>query len=209
MATRDETQHRDMFPDPADDVDSDTPSAVLAGGCFWCLEAVFREVSGVTFVTPGYCGGDGPQSATYEAVCRGTTGHAEAVRIDFDPHQIRYGEILKVFFFAAHDPTQLNRQGADRGTQYRSAIFYADEAQKQIAERYIRAIDAAHVFSGPIVTQLLPLTAFYPAEAYHQDYAAKNPDHPYIRHVSLPKVEKLRRHFAPLLAKPDPRKATS
>ena len=209
MATRDETQHRDMFPDPADDVDSDTPSAVLAGGCFLCLEAVFREVSGVTFVTPGYCGGDGPQSATYEAVCRGTTGHAEAVQINFDPHHIRYGGILKVFFFAAHDPTQLNRQGADRGTQYRSAIFYADEAQKQIAERYIRAIDEAHVFSGPIVTQLLPLTAFYPAEAYHQDYAAKNPDHPYIRHVSLPKVEKLRRHFAPLLAKPDPRKATS
>lgn len=195
---RDNAAPADPFPAPPDDIDSGASFAVLAGGCFWCLEAVFREVSGVTSIVPGYCGGD-PGSANYEAVCRGTTGHAEAVRIEFDPARVRYGELLKIFFFAAHDPTQKDRQGADRGTQYRSAIFYADEAQRHLARRYIDAINATHKLPGPIVTQLEPLTGFYPAEPYHHDYAAKNPDQPYIRHVSSPKVEKLRLYFAPVL----------
>lgn len=205
---RDNAVPVDPFPAPPDDIDSGASFAVLAGGCFWCLEAVFREVSGVTSIVPGYCGGD-PGSANYEAVCRGTTGHAEAVRIEFDPARIRYGELLKIFFFAAHDPTQKDRQGADRGTQYRSAIFYADEGQRQLARRYIDAIDATHKLPGPIVTQLAPLTGFYPAEPYHHDYAAKNPDQPYIRHVSSPKVEKLRLYFAPVLNRARSKGATS
>ncbi|MHB1951774.1 MAG: peptide-methionine (S)-S-oxide reductase MsrA [Acidiferrobacteraceae bacterium] len=192
----DDTIH--VFPEPPEALESATPFAVLAGGCFWCVEAVFREVSGVTGVTPGYTGGD-RASANYEAVCRGTTGHAEAVRIEFDPARITFGDLLKIFFFAAHDPTQKDRQGADRGTQYRSAIFYADEGQKRVAERYIETINAARVLPGTIVTEVAPLTEFYPAEPYHHDYAARNPGQPYIRYVSTPKVEKLRLYFAPVL----------
>ncbi len=204
----DDAASRDTLPAPPDDIDSGASFAVLAGGCFWCLEAVFREVNGVTSVVPGYCGGD-RKSANYEAVCRGNTGHAEAVRIEFDPVRIRYGDLLKIFFFAAHDPTQKDRQGADRGTQYRSAIFYADEGQRQLAKRYIEAIDASHKLPGPVVTQLAPLTEFYQAEPYHHDYAAKNPDQPYIRYVSNPKVEKLRLYFAPVLNRARSREAAS
>ena len=164
---------------------------VLAGGCFWCTEAVYRQLDGVLSVRPGYAGG-AEQTANYQDVCSGETGHAEAIEIRLDPSRVALGQILKIFFSIAHDPTQVNRQGADVGTQYRSAIFYSNEAQRRLAERYIREIDAARAFDAPVATTLEPLERFFEAEQYHHDYAARNPNQPYIRAVAAPKVEKLR-----------------
>jgi peptide methionine sulfoxide reductase msrA/msrB len=171
--------------------------AVFAGGCFWCVEAVFRQLNGVLDVTSGYAGGDA-STANYETVSTGLTGHAESVRIVYDPRKISYETLLKVHF-ATHDPTTLNRQGHDVGTQYRSAIFYANEEQKQIAEAMIADLTDAKAFHHPIVTTLEPLKAFYPAEAHHQNYVACNPHQPYIRSVALPKVAKVRAKFKDLL----------
>ena len=168
--------------------------AVLAGGCFWCTEAVFRELDGVLAVTSGYAGGEA-RDASYERVCSGTTGHAEAIAVRFDPQRIRYGRLLKVFFAVAHDPTQVDGQGHDLGRQYRSAIFHTDEIQRAIAQGYIEQLDAAHVFRTPIATEVVPLHAFFDAEGYHQDYAARHPLQPYIAAVAAPKVAKLRRQF--------------
>lgn len=186
----------DQFPDPAVDLAaSETPqTVVLAGGCFWCTEAVYRAVEGVLEVTAGYAGGTAA-TANYDAVCSGRTDHAEAIAIRYDARRASLGQLLKLFFSVAHDPTQLNRQGNDRGRQYRSAIFYADADQHRVAEAYISQLNAAAVFDRPIVTTLEPLTTFHPAEAYHQDYAARNPGQPYIQAISLPKVDKLRRYF--------------
>jgi peptide-methionine (S)-S-oxide reductase len=185
----------DTFPDPLIDTAlSSAPgeaSAVLAGGCFWCTEAVYLQLAGVKKVTSGYAGGTA-ETATYEAVCSGRTNHAEAIRIEYDPSRITFGQLLKVFFYVAHDPTQLNRQGNDIGRQYRSAIFHADEEQKRVAEAYIRQLTDARVFPAPIVTTLEPLQGFYEAEAYHQNFAARNPAQPYVAFVAAPKVEKLR-----------------
>ena len=186
------------FPDPEVDVPASDDSeqvAVLAGGCFWCVEAVYVEVDGILGVTSGYAGGTA-ETADYQTVCSGETEHAEAVEVRFDPRRISYGQILKLFFSIAHDPTQLDRQGADVGRQYRSAIFYLDEQQREVAEAYIEQLDEADVFSDPIVTEVKPLEAFYEAEAYHQNYAARNPAQPYIAAVAMPKVQKLRKHFS-------------
>jgi len=169
-------------------------TAVIAGGCFWGIQAVFQHVKGVISATSGYSGGDA-KTAEYERVSEGDTGHAESVKIVYDPSKITYGQLLRVFFSVAHDPTQLNRQGPDTGTQYRSSIFYGNEEQKRIAEAYIAQLDRAKVFPRAIVTQVVPLKAFYPAEAYHQDYAARHPDNPYIAYNDLPKVEHLRQQF--------------
>ena len=188
------------FPDPSplpDAGDAGDP-AVLAGGCFWCTEAVYAQLDGVRSVRPGYAGGSAA-SANYADVCTGRTGHAEAIEIAFDPARIGIGQILKIFFSIAHDPTQRDRQGADVGTQYRSAIFYANDAQRLIAERYIAEIEAAKLFDAPIATTLEPLQAFYEAEPYHHDYAARNPSQPYVRAVATPKVEKLRRTHGDML----------
>jgi len=192
------------FPDPppAEDAGDAGDTVVLAGGCFWCTEAVYRQLDGVISVRPGYAGGSAA-TANYEDVCGGTTGHAEAIEIVFDPARIALGQILKLFFSIAHDPTQVDRQGADVGTQYRSAIFYANEAQRRIAESYIARIDAAGVFDAPVATALEPLQAFYVAEQYHHDYAARNPWQPYVRAVAMPKVEMLRRARADLLKEPE------
>jgi len=173
---------------------NDTQSAVLAGGCFWCVEAVYRQLDGVVNVTSGYAGGT-KETADYRTVCSGTTNHAEAVRVDYDPTKISYGDLLKVFFSVAHDPTQRDRQGNDVGRQYRSAIFYEDEVQCFFAQAYIHQLNDEHVFSSPIMTTLEPLTGFYEAEPYHQDYAARNPNQPYIAFVALPKVEKVREYY--------------
>ena len=185
------------FPDPEVDVagGAGEQSVVLAGGCFWCIEAVYAEVEGVLGLTSGYAGGTA-ETADYQTVCTGRTGHAEAVQVRFDPQKISYGQILKLFFSVAHDPTLLNRQGADVGTQYRSAIFYADAEQKRVAEAYIDQLNRAGVFRGKIVTSLEPLEAFYVAEEYHQGYAANHPNQPYIAAVAMPKVQKLRTYFS-------------
>ncbi len=191
------------FPDPALDLPAQAGgdrTAVLAGGCFWCTEAVFKELAGVRGVRPGYAGGT-PETADYRTVCSGTTGHAEAIAITYDPDAISYGELLKVFFSVAHDPTQRNRQGNDRGPQYRSAVFVADEGEKRVVEAYIAQLDAAGVYPDPIVTTVEPLDAFYEAEEYHFDYAARNPGQPYVAHVSAPKVAKLRRTYPERLKK--------
>jgi peptide-methionine (S)-S-oxide reductase len=164
---------------------------VLSGGCFWGIQAVFEHVKGVSSVTAGYSGGSA-QTAQYEIVSTGNTGHAESVRVVYDPAQISYGQLLKVFFSVAHDPTELNRQGPDEGTQYRSAIFYANDDQRRIAQAYIDQLNSAKVFAQPIVTQVVALRAFYPAEAYHQDYAEHHPNEPYIAINDLPKVEHLK-----------------
>lgn len=185
------------FPDPEFDppaADAERAEAVLAGGCFWCTEAVYRQLEGVLEVVSGYSGGSA-ESANYEAVCSHTTEHAEAIRIAYQPQRLSYGQLLKVFFSVAHDPTQIDRQGEDVGRQYRSAIFHADAIQREIAQRYIAQLDAAGVFDAPIATRLEPLQAFYPAEAYHQDYAARHPDQPFIRAAAQPKVAKLRKAF--------------
>ncbi len=194
------------LPDPA--VDDKTlggsaakgkQTAVLAGGCFWCVEAVFQQIEGVEKVVSGYSGGDAA-SAHYEIVSTGTTGHAESVRITYDPAKVSYGQLLKVFFSVAHDPTQLNRQGHDVGTQYRSAIFYSNPEQKRIAEAYIAQLDRAGVFHSPIVTQVVELKAFYPAEEHHQNFCRRNPSNPYVVNVAMPKVEKVAKDV-PELAK--------
>jgi peptide-methionine (S)-S-oxide reductase len=190
------------FPDPVVDNRSapgDHQTAVLAGGCFWCVEAVFRQIQGVEKVVSGYSGGDAA-SAHYEIVSTGRTGHAESVQITYDPRKISYGQLLKVFFDVAHNPTQLNRQGPDTGTQYRSAIFYSNLEQKRIADAYIKQLDEAKVFRSPIVTQVVQLKAFYPAEEHHQNFCNRNPNNPYVMGVAMPKVEKVKQKV-PELAK--------
>jgi peptide-methionine (S)-S-oxide reductase len=183
------------FPDPVVDAKladkAGDSHAILAGGCFWCVEAVYKNLDGVTSVKSGYAGGTA-ETADYETVSSGRTDHAESVEVVYDPSRITYGQIIKVFFSIAHDPTQLNRQGPDTGRQYRSAIFYADDEQKRVAQSYIDQLNKAHVFDRPIVTEVVPLEAFYQAETYHQDYAARNPLNPYIVINAQPKVRKLR-----------------
>ena len=168
-------------------------TVTLAGGCFWCLEAVFQQLKGVTKVTSGYAGGTVP-NPSYEAVCTGRTGHAEVVQIEFDPAVVSYRELLDVFF-VIHDPTTLNRQGVDEGTQYRSAVFYHAPQQQQVAEAVIAELEAGKVWDDPIVTEVVPLDAFYPAEEYHRDYFRRNPGQSYCRAVIAPKVAKLRKHY--------------
>ena len=187
------------FPNPTMDAPLATGSAgrqvaVFAGGCFWCVEAVFNELAGVESVRSGYAGGTA-ETANYKTVCGGRTDHAEVIEITYDPSKVTYGQLLKIHFSIAHDPTQLNRQGNDAGRQYRSAIFYANEEQRRIAEAYIRQLNEAGVFNSPIVTTLEPLKQFFVAEAYHQNYAALNPGQPYIQYIALPKVDKLRAYF--------------
>jgi peptide-methionine (S)-S-oxide reductase len=172
-------------------------TAVLAGGCFWGVQGVYEHVRGVQKVIAGYAGGDSA-TAQYETVSSGTTGHAESVKIIFDPAEISYGQILQIAFSVVHDPTQLNRQGPDVGTQYRSAVFYADDTQKRIAEAYISQLGNSHVYSRPIVTRVDPLKGFYPAEDYHQDYLFHNPNAPYIAFFDIPKVENFKRTFPQL-----------
>jgi len=179
---------------------SSQKTVVLAGGCFWGMQLVFEHVKGVVSVTAGYSGGSAG-TARYETVSSGETGHAESVKITYDPSKITFGRLLKVFFSVAHDPTELNYQGPDEGTQYRSAIFYTDDNQRQIASAYIDQLNAAKVFRHKIVTQLTPLNAFYPAEAYHQDYAVHNPDNPYIVYNDLPKLDQLRQQLPDLYVK--------
>src|SRR4030088_443900 len=183
------------FPDPVADAaladKAGESRAILAGGCFWCVEAVYKNLEGVSSVKSGYAGGSA-QTADYETVSTGTTDHAAAVEVVYAPSRISYGQILKVFFAIAHDPTQLDRQGPDTGRQYRSAIFFTDDEQKRVAEAYIDQLNKAHVFDHPIVTEVVPLEAFYQAETYHQDYAARNPLNPYIVFNAQPKVRKLR-----------------
>lgn len=189
------------IPDPALDARlvsaEGEQTAVLAGGCFWGVEAVFEHVKGVTDVRSGYSGGSA-STASYEKVSTGETDHAESVQITYDPSKISYGQLLKVFFAVAHDPTQLNRQGPDIGAHYRSAVFYANENQRRIAQAYIDQLDQAKVFGRPVVTQVVALRSFYKAEEYHQDYAVKHPDQPYIVIHDLPKVENLRKQFPEL-----------
>jgi peptide-methionine (S)-S-oxide reductase len=190
-------------PVPAPEVDAklaSTPTkqtAVVAGGCFWGIQAVFQHVKGVITATSGYSGGSA-KTAEYETVSTGQTGHAESVQIVYDPSLITYGELLRIFFSVAHDPTELNRQGPDEGTQYRSVIFYGNDEQKQIAEAYIAQLDKAGVFRHRIVTQVVPLQAFYPAEAYHQNYATLHPNQPYIMFNDAPKVAHLKQEFPDL-----------
>ncbi|HXI33089.1 MAG TPA: peptide-methionine (S)-S-oxide reductase MsrA [Gemmatimonadales bacterium] len=177
-----------------------TETATLAGGCFWCLEAAFQQLKGVTAVASGYAGGTVP-NPTYEAVCSGRTGHAEVTRVEFDPAVISYRDLLDVFF-TIHDPTTLNQQGADVGTQYRSAIFYQSPEQERVARETIAQLEATHVWDDPIVTEVVPLAAFYPAEQYHRDYYNRNQNQPYCRAVIAPKVAKLRKHFLEKLKAP-------
>jgi peptide-methionine (S)-S-oxide reductase len=186
------------IPPPAIDEASSTASVqnvVLAGGCFWGLQAVYQHTKGVTQAVSGYAGGQ-KDTAHYETVGTGRTGHAESISVTFDPQQISYGKILQIYFSVAHNPTELNYQGPDSGTQYRSAIFYANDEQKRVAAAYIAELDKAHVFGEPIVTKLEPLTGFYPAEEYHQDFAVLHPAYPYIVFNDLPKVDNLKRLFA-------------
>jgi len=187
----------EQFPDPTIDAApaSGEETAVLAGGCFWCVEAVYLQLDGVRSVKSGYAGGTA-ETADYETVCTGTTDHAEAVEIRYDRSKLTYGKLLKVFFSIAHDPTTRDRQGADVGRQYRSAIFYANDEQQRVAEAYIKQLDATKVFGRPIVTEVVPLERFYEAEAYHQNYAARNPGQPYIAFNALPKVKKVRQYYA-------------
>ncbi|MGH2378250.1 MAG: peptide-methionine (S)-S-oxide reductase MsrA [Candidatus Limnocylindria bacterium] len=193
----------EKFPDPEIDLPprpGQEQAAVLAGGCFWCVEAVYKQLDGVTSVRSGYAGGTA-ETADYQTVCSGTTDHAEVVEVRFDPAKIGYGQILRAFFSIAHDPTQVDRQGPDTGRQYRSAIFYAGDDQRRVAEAYIAQLDRAKVFDRPIVTEVVPLERFYEAEAYHQDYAARNPLNPYILFNARPKVEKAKKWLARSLAR--------
>jgi peptide-methionine (S)-S-oxide reductase len=186
-----------VIPAPAVDdskVAGPLQTAVLAGGCFWGVQGVYEHVRGVRQVLSGYAGGD-KATAEYEVVSRGRTGHAESVEIRFDPKEVSYGEILRIYFSVVHDPTQLNRQGPDSGPQYRSNIFYVGESQKTIAQAYIAQLDRAKVFGRAIVTRVDPLKAFYPAEDYHQDFLQRNPGHPYIVINDLPKIASLKRVF--------------
>lgn len=180
--------------------DSDTGRVILGGGCFWCTEAVYLNVDGVTSVVSGYAGGSA-ETAHYEAVCSGRTGHAEVIEVKYDPARVSYTELLKLFFAVAHDPTQHNRQGNDVGSQYRSVIFHENPAQRDTAAAYIRQLDASGLYSAPIATTLEPLDRFFPAEDYHQDYARKNPMQPYIQFAARPKVEKLKQWFTDTLKK--------
>jgi peptide-methionine (S)-S-oxide reductase len=186
------------FPAPPPPAPSESAAgpqtAVFAGGCFWGVEGVFERVKGVSKAVAGYSGGEA-KTAHYEIVENGTTGHAESVQVTYDPSKVSYGQLLEVFFAVVHDPTEKNRQGPDTGTQYRSVIFYANEQQKQTAEAYIRQIEAAKAFRAPIVTEVVPLRAFYPAEAYHQKFLQRNPDYPYIVYNDLPKLEQLKKQF--------------
>lgn len=179
-----------------------TETAILAGGCFWGVQGVFQHVDGVTNAVSGYAGGQS-DTAQYETVSGGATGHAESVRITYDPARISYGRLLQIYFSVAHDPTQLNRQGPDKGTQYRSAIFPVSEAQVKVAEAYVAQLGKSKLFDADIVTKIEPDHAFYPAEAYHQDYLTLNPTQPYIVYNDLPKVENLKRLF-PKLYRDDP-----
>ena len=172
-------------------------TAVFAGGCFWGVQSVFQRVKGVSKTTVGYTGGSA-RTADYRAVSGGATGHAEALEIVYDPAKVSYGTLLRIFFSVVHDPTQLNRQGADTGTQYRSGIFYTDERQREVAEAYVKQLDAAGVFSRPIVTEITPLDVFYAGEDYHQDYALKNPHNPYIQVCDIPKIASLGQQFPEL-----------
>jgi peptide-methionine (S)-S-oxide reductase len=193
------------IPAPAiDEAAGAAPSeiAVLAGGCFWGVQGVYQHVEGVTSAVSGYAGGE-KETAQYYVVGKGTTGHAESVRIAFDPRKISYGRILQIYFSVAHDPTELNRQGPDTGAQYRSAIFPASAEQARIAEAYIAQLNKAHVFDGAIVTKIEPGKTFYPAEAYHQDFLVQHPNHPYIVLNDLPKIGELKRLF-PEIYRPDP-----
>jgi peptide-methionine (S)-S-oxide reductase len=189
------------FPSPAIDIPkamaTGQQTLVLAGGCFWGMEAVFDHLKGVSSVVSGFSGGRA-ETAHYEAVSTGQTVHAESVKITYDPSQISYGQLLKVFFSVAHDPTQLNRQGPDSGTQYRSAIFFTNQTQKQVAQAYINQLNQAHIFHQPIVTQLTPLDGFYAGEEYHQNFIAHHPNHPYVVINDLPKLHQLKNQFAAL-----------
>ncbi len=192
------------FPAPAVDIPGAAHTqavAVFAGGCFWGVEAVFERLKGVTDVVSGYAGGN-QSTAHYEMVGTGRTGHAESVQVTFDPSQITYGKLLQVLFSVAHDPTQLNRQGPDEGTQYRSAIFYTSDEQKRVAEAYIRQLTGAKVFRYPIVTQVVPLKGFYAAEEYHQNFIERNPDYPYVVYNDLPKLDHLKRQYPGLVKHP-------
>jgi len=171
--------------------------AVFAGGCFWGVQSVFQRVKGVDSTVVGYSGG-AAETANYKAVCGDTTGHAEALEITFDPSAVTYGTLLRIFFSVVHDPTQLNRQGNDIGTSYRSAIFYTDDQQREVAQAYIHQLDASHIYPSPIVTQVVPLVAFYRGEDYHQDYAMKNPQNPYIQVCDIPKIAALEQQFPTL-----------
>ena len=179
--------------------DSRKETATLAGGCFWCLEAVYDDVEGVTSVTSGYMGGR-RENPTYEQICTGATGHAEVIQIEFDPATVSFEALLQIFF-VIHDPTTLNRQGNDVGTQYRSAIFYHSDAQKKAAEAVRAELTQAKLYPNPIVTEIVPATTFYPAEGYHQEYFARNPRQPYCMAVVAPKVAKFRKHFLERLKK--------
>jgi peptide-methionine (S)-S-oxide reductase len=172
-------------------------TAVFAGGCFWGSQSVFQRVKGVVKTTVGYSGGESA-TAIYRAVCSMDTGHAEAIEIVYDPALVSFGTLLRIFFSVMHDPTQLNRQGADVGTQYRSHIFYTTEEQREVSEAYVKQLDGARVFSGPIVTQITPLIEFFPGEDYHQDYALKNPHNPYIQVCDIPKIASLKQQFPDL-----------
>ena len=190
------------FPDPEPREAASTAATrstiVLGGGCFWCTEAVYRQLVGVFSVRPGYAGGT-EDTADYKAVCTGRTDHAEVIEVAYDPSKLALGQVLKIFFSIAHDPTQKDRQGADVGRQYRSVIFYADDAQRAVAQAYIDQLQRARVFDAPIVTELAPLEAFYEAEEYHHDYAARNPSQPYIRGAAAPKVTKLKKLHADIV----------
>jgi len=192
------------FPDPATDIPASNAKSketvVLAGGCFWGVEAVFESMKGVSSAVSGYAGGN-KNTADYETVSTGRTGHAESVQVTYDPSQISFGQLLKVYFSVAHDPTQLNFQGPDHGTQYRSSIFYTNEDQKRVAEAYIQQLDDAKVFKKKIVTKLAPLEGFYPAEAYHQHYLVHHRDQPYIVYNDLPKLDQLHKQFPELVKK--------
>jgi peptide-methionine (S)-S-oxide reductase len=194
-ATRKEPIPAPMVDEPS--TGSKHETAVFAGGCFWGVQTTFQRIKGVTATTAGYSGGSAA-TATYDQVSSETTGHAESVKIVFDPARISYGTLLRVFFSVVHDPTQLNRQGPDVGTSYRSVIFYTTAEQRKVAEAYIAQLDAAHVFPKKIVTEVVPLKAFYDAEEYHQDYAEKNPNNPYIQVCDVPKVAALQQQFPEL-----------
>ncbi len=205
LAARSHADPAHVVPPPAVDEPAGTATTevtVLAGGCFWGVQGVFQHVSGVTSAVSGYTGGS-QQTAQYETVSTGTTGHAESVRITFDPRRISYGRILQIYFSVAHDPTELNRQGPDTGSQYRSTIFPTDPEQAQIAKAYIAQLDQAHVFNARIVTTIEPGRTFYPAEAYHQNFLTRHPDSPYIVYNDLPKVQALQ-HLFPSLYRADP-----
>ena len=195
---------RTKLPAPAIDISTSTAkgkqTVVLAGGCFWGMEAVFEHLKGVSDVISGYSGGSAA-TAHYEAVSSGETGHAESVKITYDPEQISYSQLLKIYFSVAHDPTQLNRQGPDSGKQYRSIIFFVNDEQKRVAQAYIEQLNKAQIFRKPIVTQLVPLNGFYAAEEHHQQFLDRNPNHPYIVVHDLPKLAQLREQFSAMYKK--------